>query len=138
LSDRTKRIEARQLMALLHDGGEIALLDVREEGPFSRRHLLMASCIPLSRLELLVDDLVPRRAARVVCCDDGDGPAERAAARMSGLGYRDVAVLGAASPRGRRPAIASIAACMCPARPSPRWLSTKPGPRGFPLPACKN
>ncbi len=42
---------------------------------------------------MLVDDLVPRRAARVVWCDDGEGLAERAAARMSGLGYQDVAVL---------------------------------------------
>jgi len=89
----TKPINAHGLKTQLHDGGEIALLDAREEGPFSRRHLLMASCVPLSRLELLVDDLVPRRAARVVWCDDGDGLAERAAERMSALGYQDVAVL---------------------------------------------
>ena len=81
------------LKAQLHDGGEIALLDAREEVPFGRRHLLMASCVPLSRLELLVDDLVPRRGARVVWCDDGDGSAARAAARMAALGYQDVAVL---------------------------------------------
>ncbi len=93
LRDGTRRIDALGLKAQLHDGGEIALLDAREEGPFSRRHLLLASCVPLSRLELLVDDLVPRRTARVVWCDDGDGLAERAAARMSALGYHDVAVL---------------------------------------------
>ena len=91
--NKIKRIDARELKAWLHDGGELALLDAREELPFGRRHLLMASCIPLSRLELLVDDLVPRRGARVVWCDDGDGLAARAAARMSGLGYQDVAVL---------------------------------------------
>src|SRR6202521_4338760 len=90
---RTKRIDVRALKAQLHDGGELALLDAREELLFSRRHLLMASCVPLSRLELLVDDLVPRRGARVIWCDDGEGLAERAAARMSALGYRDVAVL---------------------------------------------
>jgi rhodanese-related sulfurtransferase len=93
LSDAARRIDARGLKAQLHDGGEIALLDAREEGPFSRRHLLLASCVPLSRLELLVDDLVPRRAARVVWCDDGEGLALRAAHRMGALGYRDVAVL---------------------------------------------
>ena len=70
--NRTKRIDARALKAQLHDGGELTLLDAREELLFGRRHLLMASCIPLSRLELLVDDLVPRRCARVVWCDDGD------------------------------------------------------------------
>jgi rhodanese-related sulfurtransferase len=93
LSDATRCIDARGLKAQLHDGGEIALLDAREEGPFSRRHLLLASCVPLSRLEVLADDLVPRRTARVVWCDDGEGLAERAARRMSALGYRDVAVL---------------------------------------------
>ena len=88
-----KRLGAAELKRQLHDGGEIALLDAREEGVFHARHLLLASCVPLGRLELLVDDLVPRRATRVVWCDDGDGSALRAARRMSGLGYTDVAVL---------------------------------------------
>jgi rhodanese-related sulfurtransferase len=93
LSDGIKRVNARQLKAQLHDGGEIALLDAREEAVFGRRHLLMASCAPLSQLELLVDDLVPRRGARVVWCDDGEGLAVRAARRMITFGYLDVAVL---------------------------------------------
>ncbi|THD60340.1 MAG: thiosulfate sulfurtransferase [Bradyrhizobium sp.] len=91
--NKTKRIDARALKGQLHDGGELALLDAREELPFGSRHLLMASCVPLSRLELLVDDLVPRRSARMVWCDDGEGLAARAAERMSALGYRDVASL---------------------------------------------
>jgi rhodanese-related sulfurtransferase len=93
LASNIPRIDARQLKAQLHDGGEIALLDAREEGVFARRHLLMASCVPLGRLELLVDDLVPRRSARVVWCDDEEGSALRAAERMSALGYQVVAVL---------------------------------------------
>jgi rhodanese-related sulfurtransferase len=93
VSGRVTRIDAMELKARLHDGGEIALLDAREELPFGRRHLLMASCVPLSRLELMVDDLVPRRATRVVWCDDGEGLAARAATRMSALGYGDVALL---------------------------------------------
>jgi rhodanese-related sulfurtransferase len=92
-----KRLGAAELKRQLHDGGEIALLDAREEGVFHARHLLLASCVPLGRLELLVDDLVPRRGTRVVWCDDGDrggdGTALRAARRMSALGYSDVAVL---------------------------------------------
>jgi rhodanese-related sulfurtransferase len=90
---KIKRINARALKAQLHDDGELALLDAREELPFGKRHLLMASCVPLSRLELLVDDLVPRRGARVVWCDDGEGLGARAAERMSALGYQDVAWL---------------------------------------------
>ena len=91
--NKIKRIDARALKAQLHDGGEVTLLDAREELPFGRRHLLMASCVPLSRLELLVDDLVPRRGTRVIWSDDGEGLAARAAERMSALGYHDVASL---------------------------------------------
>jgi rhodanese-related sulfurtransferase len=89
----TKSVTARELKAALHDGRELALLDAREEGAFGARHHLMATCVPLSRLELMLDDLVPRRATRVVWCDDGEGVAARAAARMAALGYGDVAVL---------------------------------------------
>jgi rhodanese-related sulfurtransferase len=91
--DTIKRLDARTLKAWLHDGGELALLDAREELPFGRRHLLMASSVPLSRLELKVDDLVPRRGARTVWCDNGEGLAARAAERMSALGYLNVSVL---------------------------------------------
>ena len=93
MSDEIGRIDAPTLKARLNDGGEIALLDPREEVPFDRRHLLMACCVPLGRLESLADALVPRRAARVVWCDDGDGAAMLAARRMAALGYRDVTVL---------------------------------------------
>jgi rhodanese-related sulfurtransferase len=86
-------IDAATLKAALHDGNEIALLDAREEVPFDARHILMAACVPLSRLELLVDASVPRRGTRVVWCDDGEGLAQRAAARMTALGWRDVSVL---------------------------------------------
>ena len=61
MTDSIGHVDAHQLKAQLHDGSEIALLDAREEGVFHARHLLLASCVPLSRLELLIDDLVPRR-----------------------------------------------------------------------------
>lgn len=86
-------ISAQDLKAKLHDGGEIAVLDAREEWTFGKRHLLLASCVPLSRMELMVDDLVPRRDTRVVWCDDGEGLAEMAAKRMTALGYSNVSVL---------------------------------------------
>ena len=88
-----RRIAAQDLKAALGDGGEIAVLDAREEMTFGKRHLLLASCVPLSRMELMADDLVPRRATRVVWCDDGGGLADKAADRMAGLGYTDVSVL---------------------------------------------
>ena len=78
---------------MIGDGGELALVDVREELIFSQRHLLLARSIPLSRLELKFAQLVPRRATRVVLCDDGDGAAGRAAAILARNGYSDLAIL---------------------------------------------
>ncbi|MBM3533907.1 MAG: sulfurtransferase [Alphaproteobacteria bacterium] len=84
---------ARDLKAMISDGGELTILDVREEGVFSRRHLLFASSAPLSRLELRIDALVPRRSTRIVLIDADDGLAQRAAARLMNFGYRNLAIL---------------------------------------------
>jgi hypothetical protein len=65
-------ITATELRRRYHSGGEIAVVDAREEGSFHERHLLMASCLPLSRLELIAPALLPRRAAPIVVCDDGE------------------------------------------------------------------
>jgi rhodanese-related sulfurtransferase len=79
---------------MLQDGGELALLDVREAGQFGESHLLFATPLPYSRLELDIGVLVPRKSARIVVCDDGRlGIAQRAAARLAGLGYASVAML---------------------------------------------
>ncbi len=86
-------VNARQLKALLHDGQEIAVIDVREEGVYAKRHLLHAASVPLSRLELRMPLLVPRRAAGVVVCDANEGLAQRAAAILSRHGYTSVMVL---------------------------------------------
>ena len=93
MKQEIRRIEAETLKAQLHDGQEMALLDAREEATFDKRHLFVASCVPLSRMEMIVDDLIPRRGTRVVWCDDGEGLAAVAAARMSALGYTDVSLL---------------------------------------------
>jgi rhodanese-related sulfurtransferase len=86
-------ITAAELRRRYQAGGEIAIVDAREEGSFHERHLLMASCLPLSRLELMAPGLLPRRSALIVVCDDGEGLAERAAARLLEGGYTDVSVL---------------------------------------------
>jgi len=88
-----KRIAAPALKAALVAGGELALLDVREERTFSEAHLLYAVSAPLSRLELVLADLVPRTGAPVVLCDASGGLSERAAVRMAQLGYTDISVL---------------------------------------------
>ena len=86
-------VTATELQAMLADGGEISLLDVREEGVFAKRHILRAVPAPLSRLEARVFTLTPRRSCRVVLVDDDDGLAGRAAARLAEFGYTDVAAL---------------------------------------------
>ena len=82
------------LKAMLGDGEELALVDVREQGVYFHDHLLFASCIPLSRLELIAGDLIPRRSTRIVLCDGEDeGMARNAAAKLTAFGYTDVSVL---------------------------------------------
>jgi len=88
-----KNINAAGLKKVLRDGGEFALLDVREEVDYFPRHMLLASCVPLGRLETMIDDLVPRRGARVILVDAGEGYAARAAATMESFGYTDVSIL---------------------------------------------
>jgi rhodanese-related sulfurtransferase len=79
--------------AMLDDGGELALIDVREELIFSQNHLLWARNVPLSRLELRFARLVPRQTTRIVLIDDDDGLAPRAAAVLARAGYSDLACL---------------------------------------------
>ncbi|MGJ5198082.1 rhodanese-like domain-containing protein [Bradyrhizobium sp. HKCCYLRH1030] len=74
-------------------GEEVALLDVREEGPYSLSHPFFAVSLPLSQIELRILDLVPRLNVPVVVYDDGEGYAARAVPRIHALGYTDVAML---------------------------------------------
>src|SRR5215475_8064662 len=94
MSDHVPRgVSPRDVKAMLADGGELALLDMREELIFSRGHLLHARSLPLSRLELRVRALMPRPATRIVLIDDDDGLAQRAAGVLARLGYPDLAFL---------------------------------------------
>jgi len=77
----------------LGDGGEVAFLDVREDGEHGAGHPLLAVSLPYSRLELGIGQLVPRHACRIVLVDGGDGIAERAAGRLAALGYTGLQVL---------------------------------------------
>lgn len=87
-----KTVSAQDLMKQLMDGGEIALIDVRETGTFGARHAFLAVNIPLSRLEMKISDLVPRKSVRMVMMDDGEGLAEKAASKAESWGYTDVGV----------------------------------------------
>ncbi len=92
-------VTSAQLRELLVGSAEFALLDAREQGVYHRSHLFHAACVPLSQLELLLDDLVPRRSTPIIWCDaDGatlnqGGLAARAASRATDLGWTNCSVL---------------------------------------------
>src|SRR5713101_683129 len=89
----TATVDVARLRGWLADGGEIAFLDVREEGQHGAGHPLLAVNLPYSRLELMIGQLVPRHSCPVVLVDDGDGVADKAARRLAAVGYRAVHVL---------------------------------------------
>lgn len=91
--DQTRPVDVATVRRWLGDGGEIAFIDVREEGPHADGHPLLAVNLPYSHLELVIGRLVPRRSCRVVLVDDGDGVAVKAARRLAALGYSAVHVL---------------------------------------------
>ena len=93
MQHEVRKVGAAALRAMLLDDAELALIDVREERIFSESHLLFARSVPLSRLELRVARLVPRRATRIVLVDDADGLAERAAQVLAAAGYSDLQIL---------------------------------------------
>jgi rhodanese-related sulfurtransferase len=87
-------ISAKRVSERLAGTEELALLDVREQGVHYRGHPFFACSAPLSRLELMVGDLVPRKSVPVVVLDGGnEGLSEKAATRLSELGYANVEIL---------------------------------------------
>jgi rhodanese-related sulfurtransferase len=96
------QIDAPTLKSWLADGSELALIDVREAGQFGEGHPLFAVSVPYSRFELSLPALVPNRAVRLILCAGSDRVAERAAARASALGYRQVLVLSGGVEAWRR------------------------------------
>ena len=86
-------ISALDLKAAINDGHELALLDARDQGNFGKKHLFFSSCLPLSRLEMQIRDLVPRLDTRIVLTDDGEGLAVKAAAKLQISGYSNIAML---------------------------------------------
>lgn len=98
----TPLLDVKQVKAMLKSGEVFAFFDVREEGEFSTQgHPLFATPLPLSRLEPRALALLPDPHTRIVLMDSGDeaqdpqwaGRANRAAARLSQLGYTDIAVV---------------------------------------------
>lgn len=86
-------IEAAEVKPRLTDGSEIAFLDVREHGQYGEGHPFFVVNVPYSQLEMRIEALLPRKGIDIVLLDDDDGVAEKAAARLSSLGYHRTAIL---------------------------------------------
>jgi rhodanese-related sulfurtransferase len=98
-------LDAATLHQWLHDGEEIALLDVREHGQYGEGHPFFAVHAPYSRLEVDAPRLVPRLATRTVLFDGGAADlalAARSATRLAELGYTHVHVLEGGTPAWAR------------------------------------
>lgn len=88
-----KFVDPHTLKNWLHDGAEIALFDVREQGQYGEAHLFYGVPLPYSRLELDVQRLAPRPSVRLVVYDEDQSIAVTAAARLAAAGYTDVHIL---------------------------------------------
>src|SRR5450759_3769329 len=81
-ADNFAKVTATALKTMENDGKEIAIVDPREEGVFGEAHLLHAVNLPLSKLELNIFRMVPRKSTRIVLTDGGEGMSQRAAAQL--------------------------------------------------------
>ena len=88
-------LSASVVKARLHQGDEIALLDVREAGESGEGRPLLAINLPYSVLEARAITLLPSTTTPIVVMDDGndDDRAARAAARLAAQGYADVSIM---------------------------------------------
>lgn len=110
-------IDARTLKQWLHDGDEIALLDVREHGLYGEGHLFYAVPLPFSRLELEARRLMPRQSVRVVVYDDdGNGVAPQAARALRAMAYPQVHVLNGGIAGWRAAGLAVFAGVNVPSK----------------------
>ncbi len=94
----TPLLTVQQVKEMLKANEIFAFFDVREEGEFSTKgHPLFATPLPLSRLEPRALALLPDFDTRIVLMDSGEegqtGRANRAAAKLSQLGYTNLAVM---------------------------------------------
>jgi rhodanese-related sulfurtransferase len=117
------RVDAVSLKAMESDGREIAIIDPREEGVYGKSHLLLAVNIPLSRLEIDVVNLVPRKSARIVLTDGGEGLAERTAAKLTELGYSSIAILDGGVPAWQKAGFEAFSGTSVPSKAFAEWIS---------------
>lgn len=89
-----KKVTPALLKSWLHDGNEIALLDVREHGEYGEAHLFYVVSTPYSKLEAEADRMVKRKNVRIVLVDEDGGTLARdAAQKLIAQGYQSIHIL---------------------------------------------
>ncbi len=89
-----KTVTPTELKSWLHDGNEIALLDVREHGEYGEAHLFYVVSTPYSKLEAEAARMVKRKNVRIVLVDEDGGILVRnAAQRLFEQGYQSIHML---------------------------------------------
>jgi rhodanese-related sulfurtransferase len=109
-------VEPAVLKSWLHDGKEIALLDVREHGLYGEAHLFYSVNVPYSRLEIEALRLVPGKATRIVLYAEDAEASRKAAAVLAGLGYANAHVLDGGIEAWRRQGYAVFAGVNLPSK----------------------
>ncbi|WP_413742089.1 rhodanese-like domain-containing protein [Sodalis sp. RH15] len=92
-NDYGSAVPLSDLLNWLEDGEELAFIDIREEGLYGDSHPLLAVNVPYSLLESQFPALVPRADTRTVLLAEDTRGGERAAGRLSALGYSDIHIL---------------------------------------------
>jgi rhodanese-related sulfurtransferase len=119
------RIDAPTLKTAISSHEEIALIDPREEGLFGKAHLLLAVNVPLSRLELRIGLLVPRKTTRIVLSDDDDGLSERAVQKLASLGYSHIEILAGGNSAWQAAGFELFSGMSVPTKAFGEWIAER-------------
>lgn len=102
-SQNASHIDPGTLKHWLHDGHEIALIDVREHGQYGEEHLFYIVSVPYSKLESEVQRLVPRKQVRMVVLGDEAGAlSHKAIKRLLAMGYSQLHILEGGMPAWKK------------------------------------
>jgi rhodanese-related sulfurtransferase len=101
----------------LHDGQEVAVLDIREHGQYGEEHLFYVVSTPYSKLEIEVARLVPRKNVRMVLIGDEHGTlSSKACQRLHAMGYQNIHVLDGAMPAWKKAGLEVFAGVNLPSK----------------------
>ena len=89
----TGHISAAELRSAFVARDEIVLIDLRDEATFATGHPLFAAQLPIERIEIEVEQRIPRKTVPIALYDGGIGVVASAASRLATLGYSDVRLL---------------------------------------------